>query len=125
LGGRGRWISELEASLVYQSEFQDSQGYTEKPCLEKKRERERKREREIWEEQGKDYQSISHEILKELTHTHTHTYTLFFFGFKNQKKKKIYLLFICKYIVAVFRCTRRGHQMSLQIVVSHHVVAGI
>jgi hypothetical protein len=25
LGGRGRWISE----------FQDSQGYTEKPCLEK------------------------------------------------------------------------------------------
>jgi hypothetical protein len=36
LGGRGRWISEFEASLVYiQSEFQDSQGYTEKPCLEK------------------------------------------------------------------------------------------
>jgi hypothetical protein len=32
LGGRGRWISEFEASLV-QSEFQDSQGYTEKPCL--------------------------------------------------------------------------------------------
>jgi hypothetical protein len=30
LGGRGRWISEFEASLV-----QDSQGYTEKPCLEK------------------------------------------------------------------------------------------
>jgi hypothetical protein len=25
LGGRGRWISE----------FEDSQGYTEKPCLEK------------------------------------------------------------------------------------------
>jgi hypothetical protein len=35
LGGRGRWISEFEASLVLQSEFQDSQGYTEKPCLEK------------------------------------------------------------------------------------------
>jgi hypothetical protein len=28
LGGRGRWISEFK-------EFQDSQGYTEKPCLEK------------------------------------------------------------------------------------------
>jgi hypothetical protein len=28
-----RQISELEASLVYKSEFQDSQGYTEKPCL--------------------------------------------------------------------------------------------
>jgi hypothetical protein len=25
----------LEASLVYKVEFQDSQGYTEKPCLEK------------------------------------------------------------------------------------------
>jgi hypothetical protein len=35
LGGRGRRISEFEASLVYKSEFQDSQGYTEKPCLEK------------------------------------------------------------------------------------------
>jgi hypothetical protein len=32
LGGRGRQISEFEASLVY-SEFQDSQGYTKKPCL--------------------------------------------------------------------------------------------
>jgi hypothetical protein len=28
-----RQISEFEASLVYKSEFQDSQGYTEKPCL--------------------------------------------------------------------------------------------
>ena len=26
-------ISEFEASLVYRSEFQDSQGYTEKPYL--------------------------------------------------------------------------------------------
>jgi hypothetical protein len=32
LGGRGRRISEFKAN---QSEFQDSQGYTEKPCLEK------------------------------------------------------------------------------------------
>jgi hypothetical protein len=31
LGGRGRRISEFKASLVYK----DSQGYTEKPCLEK------------------------------------------------------------------------------------------
>jgi hypothetical protein len=36
LGGRGRQISEFEASLIY-SEFQDSQGFTEKPCLKKKR----------------------------------------------------------------------------------------
>jgi hypothetical protein len=38
---------------------------------------------------------------------------------------KIYLFIICKYTVAVFRRTRRGHQISLQVVVSHHVVAGI
>jgi hypothetical protein len=48
LGGRGRRISEFEASLIQiQSEFQDSQDYTEKPCLEKReRERERERKRE-------------------------------------------------------------------------------
>jgi hypothetical protein len=47
LGGRGRRNSEFEASLVLQSEFQDSQGYTEKPCLEKtKKKRERERERD-------------------------------------------------------------------------------
>jgi hypothetical protein len=32
LGGRGRWISE----------FQDSQGYTEKPCLEKPKKQKQK-----------------------------------------------------------------------------------
>jgi hypothetical protein len=37
----------------------------------------------------------------------------------------IYLFIICKYTVAVFRHTRRGCQISLQMVVSHHVVAGI
>jgi hypothetical protein len=37
LGGRGRRISEFEASLVYRVEFQDSQGYTEKPSLEEKK----------------------------------------------------------------------------------------
>jgi hypothetical protein len=29
-----------------------------------------------------------------------------------------------EYTVAVFRRTRRGHQIPLQMVVSHHVVAG-
>jgi hypothetical protein len=38
---------------------------------------------------------------------------------------KIYLFIICKYTVAVFRYTRRGSQISLRMVVSHHVVAGI
>jgi hypothetical protein len=35
VGGKDRQISEFEASLVIQSEFQDSQSYTEKPCLKK------------------------------------------------------------------------------------------
>ena len=46
LGSRGRWISEFEDSLVYKdhekSEFQDSQGYTEKPCLKKPKKKEKK-----------------------------------------------------------------------------------
>jgi hypothetical protein len=37
----------------------------------------------------------------------------------------IYLFIICKYPVAVFRHSRRGSQILLQMVVSHHVVAGI
>jgi hypothetical protein len=46
--------------------------------------------------------------------------TFFFFFFL-----KIYLFIICKYTVAVFRHSRRGSQISLRMVVSHHVVAGI
>ena len=37
----------------------------------------------------------------------------------------LFFLIICKYTVAVFRYPRRGRQISLQVVVSHHVVAGI
>jgi hypothetical protein len=43
LGGRGRWISEFKASLVYRVKFQDSQGYTEKPCLEKTKKKKKKK----------------------------------------------------------------------------------
>jgi hypothetical protein len=28
-------LCELETSLIHRAEFQDSQGYTEKPCLKK------------------------------------------------------------------------------------------
>ena len=38
---------------------------------------------------------------------------------------KIYLFIICSYTLAVFRHSRRGSQISLWMVVSHHVVAGI
>ena len=44
---------------------------------------------------------------------------IFFLFFKDL------FIFISKYTVAVFRCTRRGRQISLRIVVSHHVVAGV
>ena len=37
----------------------------------------------------------------------------------------IYLFIICKYTEAVFRHPRRRNQISLLMVVSHHVVAGI
>jgi hypothetical protein len=38
---------------------------------------------------------------------------------------KVYLFIIHKYTVAVFRHSRGGSQISLQMVVSHHVVARI
>jgi hypothetical protein len=44
-------------------------------------------------------------------------------GYKINSNKDLFI--IHKYTVAVFRHTRRGHQISLQVIVSHHVVAGI
>jgi len=75
------------------------------------------------------------------TQTYRHTHTLAIYNFvyllnifestvaeakalDNVWFLKIYLFIIYKYTVAVFRHTRRGHQISLQMVVSHHVVAG-
>jgi hypothetical protein len=40
-------------------------------------------------------------------------------------KKSYLFIIIYKYIVAVFRHIKRRHQIPLQMVVSHHVVAGI
>jgi hypothetical protein len=39
--------------------------------------------------------------------------------------KDLFIFIIYKYTVAVFRHSRRGSQISLRMVVSHHVVAGI
>jgi hypothetical protein len=36
----------------------------------------------------------------------------------------MYLFYVYEYTVTVFRHTRRGHQIPLQMVVGHHVVAG-
>ena len=40
------------------------------------------------------------------------------------KKRVIYLFYVYEYTIALFKHTRRGHQIPLQMVVSHHVVAG-
>jgi hypothetical protein len=47
LGGRGRWISEFEGQPGLQREFQDSQGYTEKPCLKKTKKQNKKKKTKI------------------------------------------------------------------------------
>jgi hypothetical protein len=53
---------------------------------------------------------------------------LAFLGFSLFLKKIViyfyFLFYVCEHIVAAFRRTRRGHQIPLQMVVSHHVVAG-
>ena len=43
---------------------------------------------------------------------------------RSLRPKDLFII-ICKYILAVFRHTRRGRQIPLQMAVSHHVVAGI
>jgi hypothetical protein len=42
LGGRGRQISEFKASLVYRVSSRTAKGYTEKPCLRKKKKKKEK-----------------------------------------------------------------------------------
>jgi hypothetical protein len=55
------------------------------------------------------------------------TYTVLFLFFLQVSfffKKNLFII-ISKHTVAVFRHTRRGCQISLRMVVSHHVVSGI
>jgi hypothetical protein len=52
LGGRGRRISEFEASLVYRVSSKDSQGYTEKPCLGEKQKTKKTSKTESQDSQG-------------------------------------------------------------------------
>jgi hypothetical protein len=45
---------------------------------------------------------------------------------KKKEHRCVFGVFIiCKYTVAVLRLSRRGRQISLRMVVSHHVLAGI
>jgi hypothetical protein len=57
-------------------------------------------------------------LSEEEISSHLHVYWLLFFFLI----RFIYLIY--EYTVAVFRHTRRGHQILLHMVVSHHVVAG-
>jgi hypothetical protein len=45
LGGRGRWISEFEASLVHRVSSRTARATQRNPDLEKKKKRKRKKER--------------------------------------------------------------------------------
>jgi hypothetical protein len=45
LGGRGKRISEFEASLVYRVSSRTVEGYTEKPCLEKQNKTNKKKKK--------------------------------------------------------------------------------
>jgi hypothetical protein len=40
------------------------------------------------------------------------------------KEARRYLFYVCEHTVTLFRHIRREHQISLQMAVSHHVVAG-
>ena len=45
-------------------------------------------------------------------------------GFCSLLKDVFVFFYVREYTVSLFRHTRRGHQISLQMVVSHHVAAG-
>jgi hypothetical protein len=45
LGGRSRWISEFEASLVYRVSSRTARAYTEKPCLGKTKKKKKKKKK--------------------------------------------------------------------------------
>jgi hypothetical protein len=87
----GGFLSSVRGQPGLQSEFQDSQSYTEKPCLKKQKQKQKQKKDRF--------------LLKK-------------------KDLFIYLFYVYEYTIALFRHTRRGHQIPLQIVVSHHVVAG-
>jgi hypothetical protein len=48
-GGRGRWIS-VSSRPAWSTELVPIQGYTEKPCLEKKKEKKRKEKKREYQE---------------------------------------------------------------------------
>jgi hypothetical protein len=61
LGGRDKWISEFETSLVYKVSSRTAKGYTEKPCLEKQKTKtktkQKQHKKECWEPVYIEYNS--------------------------------------------------------------------
>jgi hypothetical protein len=102
LGGRGRWISEFEASLVYRVSSRTARATQRNPVLKTKQNKTK---------------------TKNKTTTTKRIYARTYLFFRHHFFKDLFII-ISIYTVAVFRCTRRERQISLQMVVSHHV-AGI
>jgi hypothetical protein len=63
------------------------------------------------------HRGVQDQLLKIYVLNYNDTFSFFFFF-------KIYLFYLCEYTIAVFTHTRRGQWIPLQVVVSHHVVAG-
>jgi hypothetical protein len=72
----GRWLSISSRPAGLQSKFQDSQGYTEKPCLEKKIEL---RAKVMGENDGKQKENkYNHMVHREVAALHASTGFNFF-----------------------------------------------
>jgi hypothetical protein len=102
LGGRGRKISEFEASLVYRVSSRTAKATQRNPVSKNKKQKQNKQTNKQTKKPKK--------------------FICLFLIFK-----EIYFMYVSiydEYTVAVFRHTRRGLQIPLQMVVSHHVVAG-
>jgi hypothetical protein len=67
LGGRGRWISEFEASLVYRVSSRTARA-TQRNLVSKKRKKEKEKEKEI-NNSLKEMQENSSKQVKELNKT--------------------------------------------------------
>jgi hypothetical protein len=59
LGGRSRWISEFEASLVYKVSSRTARATQRNPVLKNQKERKKERERERERERSQASQGLS------------------------------------------------------------------
>jgi hypothetical protein len=71
LGGRGRWVSEPEASLVYRVSSRTARAIQRNPVSKNQKEKERK------EEKKQNKQTKKKKNKQTKIHTHTHIYIIF------------------------------------------------